>query len=151
MHEDKTVSKSQRLWDQKYYQSHHTNSLYSHLPDYFVHLNIAAAPLAFPTGFPHLLKIPLIYLRYLSFSLPFNLYCSKASSLPINEVLLLLKYKSQRLSHKCRSQSFSYQTHQNCSPSIHPQTSLRDSHSLYLLPPSHFTKLYIKKKGINLA
>lgn len=91
----------------------------------------------------------LVYLRFLSFSLTFNLYCYKASFLPINEVLLPLN--SQRQSHKWGSQSFSYQTHQNCFPSIQPQKFPRDSCSLYLLLPSHSTKLYITKKGKSLT
>lgn len=93
MHKGKTMNKSQRLWEQKYYLSYHINSLSLHVPDYFVDLNITPATLPFPTGFPHLLKIPLIFINLQSLLL-------KESFLPIDEVLLPLKYKKQRQSHQ---------------------------------------------------
>lgn len=93
----------------------------------------------------------LIYLRCLSFSLTFNLHCSKSSFLLINEVLLPLKYNSQRQYHKWGSQSFSYQTHQN--PSL--PFSFKNPHGFpFTLPcPPSLTpqNCILRKKGISLT
>lgn len=93
----------------------------------------------------------LVYLSCFSFSLTSNLYCSKWLFLLVDEVLLPLKYNSQRQSHKWGNQSFSYEVQQNCFSFIQPQKFPRDFPLPYLLPAFHFTKGYNKKKRISLT